>query len=287
MFSSKQNPKNLPTLNNLNERPKLLDGAIILGGVLMAAFTLQSYRSFHSPAGIPKFNKLSAREAESTAGSIRSYLEKHPEDFNAWARLAVAFYYQGPSHYSEGLNAVEKARSLGATSETLFYYAGRMYESLGLPEYAYQELSKYSRHYPDDFETRVRLANLLSKQGKTEDAYKEYKALTDHWPKDATLWFNFGVVCKEKGDWDGALACFTKAKELSKDLPEGGIFQQGEVMRLKGSMDEAMVFYQQELARNPRHLPSLLALESLQRKKSLWKEAAETRKKIAEVKAAS
>ena len=58
------------------------------------------------------------------------------------------------------MNALEKARSLGATSESLFYYAGVMYEALGLPDYAVNELSKYLRHYPDDYDTQMRLANL-------------------------------------------------------------------------------------------------------------------------------
>ncbi len=252
--------------------------------MLLVGVTLKSYRSFSVPTGPPQYHKLTAKEAEGTIRSIQSFLETHPEDFKAWARLAIAYYYKGPEFYGDGLNALEKARSLGATSEILFYYAGLMYEALGLPEYAYHELSKYLRHFPDDFETRVRLANVLAKQGKTEEAYKQYGLLTEKWPKDATLWYNFGVVSKERGDLDGALSCFLKAKELSKTLPEGGIFQQGEVMRLKGSLDEAMAFYQQELALHPQHMPSLLALEALQKKKSLWKEARETRKKINDLK---
>ena len=50
------------------------------------------------------------------------------------------------------INALEKARSLGANSESLFYYAGVMYEALGLPDYAANELSKYLRHHPEDYE---------------------------------------------------------------------------------------------------------------------------------------
>jgi len=53
-----------------------------------------------------------------------------------------------------------------------------MYEALGLPEYATNELTKYLRHHPDDYETELRLANLLSQQKKTEDAYKLYQMIS-------------------------------------------------------------------------------------------------------------
>ena len=56
--------------------------------------------------------------------------------------------------------------------------------------------------------------------------------LTRKWPNDPTLWFNFGVVSKEKGDLDGALRrVLTKAAELTKQMPEGGIFKKA---RLRG-----------------------------------------------------
>jgi len=40
----------------------------------------------------------------------------------------------------------------------------------------------------------------------------------------------------------------------------------------------------QELALHPQHLPALVALEAAQRRKSMWKEARETRQRIAALK---
>jgi len=265
----------------VKERSRLWDVSLIAGGVLLAGVTLRSYRSFEAPGGQPNQDRLSPREAEGTIRSAKSYLDSNPEDFNAWSRLAIAYYYKGPDSYADGINALEKARALGATSEAMFYYAGVMYEALGLPEYASNELSKYLRHYPDDYETQIRLANLLLEQKKTEDAYKLYQTLLKKWRSDATLWFNFAIVSKEKGDLDGALACLSKVKELVKQLPEGGLYQEGEIQRLKGSDDQAILLYLQELAAHPQYLPALTALEAVQRRKSMWKEARETRQRIA------
>ena len=256
----------------------------MIGGVLLAGLTLKTYRALNAPAGNPKENRQSIQEADSTVAAAQSLLQSNPEDFNAWSRLAIAYYYKGPNFYAEALNALQKARSLGATSESLFYYAGVMDEALGLPEYAANELSKYLRHHPDDYETQVRLANLLAQQKKTEEAYKLYQLLSQKWANDPTLWFNFGVVSKEKGDLDGALACFKKVIHITRQLPEGGLFQEGEIARLKGSDEQAILLYQRELGAHPQFLPALTALEAAQRRKSLWKEARETRNKIAALK---
>ncbi len=271
----------------MKDRSRLWDGTLIVGGIVLAGLTLKTYRVFDAPSGRPSDNRISSEEATSTISSAKSFLNSNPESFNAWSQLAIAYYYKGPDYYADGLNALEKARSLGATSETLFYYGGVMYEALGLPEYAMNELSKYLRHHPEDYETQIRLANLLAQQKRVDDAYKLYGKLSERWPHDATLWFNFGIVSKDKGDLDGALACFNKVLKLAKELPEGGLYQEGEVARLKGSDDQAISFYQQELKSHPRYLPALSALEAAQRRKSLWKEARETRQKIAEVKLSS
>ena len=268
----------------MNERSRLWDASILVGGMLLAGLTMKSYRSFSAPEGSPNQNRISPQEAESVISNAKSYLNSHPDDFNAWSQLAIADFYKGPDTYADGLNAIDKARSLGATSESFFYYAGVMYEALGLPDYALNELTKYLRHHPDDYETQIRLANLLAQEKKYEDAYVLYKALSEKWSNDPTLWFNFGVVSKEKGDLDGALACFKKVLQIVPSFPEGGFYQEGEIARLKGSDDAAIPLYQQELAAHPQYLPALVALEAAQRRKNLWNDARETRKKMTDLK---
>ena len=257
---------------------------MIAGGVLAAAMTLRAYRSFDALSGTPEQNRLTHGQGRSLVSSAKSYLSSNPEDFNAWSQLAVAYYSLGPDSYPDAINALEKARSLGATSESLFYYAGVMYEALGLPDYAVNELSKYLRHYPDDYETQMRLANLLVQLKKYDDALKLYQTLAKSGPTDPTLWYNFAVVNKEKGDLDAALTCFKKLHQLVKEPPDGELYQEGEVMRLKGSDDQAIALYQQEISLHPSFLPALTALEAAQRRKGLYKEARETRKKIAALK---
>src|ERR1700759_666921 len=94
------------------------DSSFVIGGVFLAGLTLKAYRSFDAPAGTPNENRLSIQDADSIIASAKSYLNSNPEDFNAWSRLGIAYYYRGPDTYADGINALEKARALGATSES-------------------------------------------------------------------------------------------------------------------------------------------------------------------------
>jgi tetratricopeptide (TPR) repeat protein len=251
-----------------------------VGGIVLAGTTLHQFQTYDSPQGYPDRFQQSPSAASSSVETLKSHVESHPDDFNAWARLGIAHFYAGPDHYAEGLNAIDRARSLGSTSESLFYFAGMMYEALGLPDYAANELSKYLRHFPQDFETQVRLANLLAKRGKLDDALKQYEVLSQRADQDPVIWFNMGVVLKEKGELDRASSCFLKVHSLSPEPLEGLFYQEGEIAKSRSAWDDALPLYLKELERYPQSLPALLGLESVQKKKNLWKEARDTRSKI-------
>ena len=74
-----------------------------------------------------------------------------------------------------------------------------------------------------------------------------------------------------------------EVEEIAGRLPEGGLFEQGEIYRLMGDEGKALQFYQQELARQPASLPALEATEKMIRSKDA-KQARALRKRIAEVK---
>jgi tetratricopeptide (TPR) repeat protein len=270
----------------VNEHSRYWDTAFVVGGVLIAGLTLRVYRGFDGPSGNPAKNRLTPDQAQNIVNSASVYLHSNPEDFNAWSQLAIAYFNLGPESYPDAMNALEKARSLGANSESLYYYAGVMYETLGLPDYAINELSRFLRHFPEDYETQIHLANLLAQQKKYDDAYRLYQGLMRRNSGDPTLWFNFALVSKEKGDLDGALSAFARLHQLVKELPEGGLYQEGEIWRLKGLDNQAISFYQQENSLHPSSLPAFVALESAQRRLGLSKEARETRKKISALKSA-
>jgi len=266
------------------QRSRLIDGLVVAAGVGLLSITFRQYRLYSTPTLSTISQTLSETEARLQATTTKSHLEAHPEDFNAWSRLAIAYFNLGPSSFAEGLNALDKARSLGATSAALFYYAGVMYDQLGLVDYAVNELEKFNRHQPGHYETQVRLGNLYVRQKNFEKAEAAYAQLMGGHPKDPTLWFNFAVICKERGQYDQALAALERLQGLLGHLPEGGEFQRGDILRLRGDEEGSIASYKSELVNFPRFLPALQALESLARKRNQWQEAREYKKRISEVK---
>lgn len=224
--------------------------------------------------------ELNSGHADRRVAKAQARLSEHPEDLEALSELAIANFLKGPESYVEGINALEKARSLGSTDEALFFYAGAMYDALGLRDYAANEFNRYLRHHPDEYEAQVRLANVLYHDKKYDEAKTLYRKALDSWPKDPTVWFNFAVVCTEKGDTAEAEKALDHVRRLAGNLPKGGLFLEGEIARVKRSDGAAIERYQQELALYPNYIPALEALEAMQKRKGFVKDARETHKRL-------
>ncbi len=254
---------------------------MLLGGIGLIAATLHLYPAFEVSNSKPHFSPAAAdRQIE----AAQSYLSGHPDDIDSYIALGMGYYQKGPDHYVEAMNAFEKARDLGATSELLFYYTGVMYDALGLPEYAINELSKYLRHHPNDYETLLRLGNLYFRQKRTDDALAIYKEALHSWPKDATAWFNYAILNKDKGNYPVALNALEEVEKIAGRLPEGGVYERGEIYRLSGDTTRAFQSYQEELAAHPSFLPALEATEAMLRAKGDQKQARNFQKRIREIK---
>jgi len=255
------------------------------GGLLLVGLTLYKYPTFEiSSRTLSTRPQYTPDAADRQVESAKAYLTNHPDDFNTYIALSMAYYAKGPEHYVEAMNALDKARSLGATSEQLFFYAGVMYEALGLPDYAINEFSKYLRHHPNEYETMIRLANLHFRQKHLDDAQAMYKEAIHLWPNDATAWFNYALINKEKANYPVALNCLDQVVKIAGRLPAGGLYEQGEIYRLKGDSPRALQYYQQELARQPNFIPALEATEAIIRAKGDVKQAKNIRKRIVELK---
>jgi cellulose synthase operon protein C len=256
--------------------------AICFLALLWIAYWRPSHSSLSGKSGRPVV--WSPGEADRHMAAAQAILKDNPEDLKAMAALAVAFFYKGPDFYVDALNTLERARTLGATDESLFYYAGVMYSALGLPEYAANDYKRFLRHRPNDYEAQVRLANVYFQQEKTDEAYALYKQALKDWPNDHTVLFNFAVVSTKKNDLESAEKALDGVEKARGSLPPGGLFQRGEIARARGDEKAAIAFYQQELTGTPDHLPTLKALEAALRRQGDYKAARALKSRISEVK---
>lgn len=262
------------------------DVALVAAGlVLGAVFSRGCHSSYQGSSDKPI--ETSSYQADRRVEQAKSRLQTHPEDLDALADMAIGYYLKGPEHFADGVNALEKARALGSTDERLFFYAGLMYEALGLFDYAANDFGRYLRHHPDDYESLVRLGNILFKLKKYDEARALYRQALSEWPKDPTVWFNYAVVLVGKGEAEEAENALARTKKIAGDLPEGGRFVEGEIARLRAQDDNAMTRYEEELSIHPSYVPALEALEVVQKKKGLVKEARNTHKRLVDARKAA
>lgn len=261
----------------------LWDVILVAGGLLLVGITFRTYRFFEPTEGPSRHVSYSPVEADRRIESAKSYLASHPDSYSALTDLAIAYFQKGPDSYIDAMNALEKARAAGATDDSLFYYAGVMYDALGLPDYAANELSKYLRHHPDDYESLVRLANVYFREKDFDQAQTLYRHAVQEWPKDPTLWFNLAVVNTQKNSLDEAASDLQQVIKLAGQLPEGGYYQQGEIARLKGLEDNAIQSYQQELSLRPDYIPALEALEGIFKHRGDLKQVRAFQKRITDL----
>jgi len=219
----------------IDRRYRTGDGVIVVAALGLLLLTFREYRGFTSTSGPIDVSASSPIAAAARMQSDKSYLLTHADDFNAWTDLAIACYQKGPDAYAEGLNALDKARKLGATGDALFWYAGVMFQGLGLPDYAISELERYRHHYPDHRETRARLANLYLQVKRTDEAWALYEELRKENPKDPVILYNYAIVAKEKGQWADAYSALAALHQDGQPFPESDAALEKEI---KSHMDE-------------------------------------------------
>lgn len=157
-----------------------------------------------------------------TLTEARERLKDHPDDLEAQVAVAVAAYQKGRESYPAALNAVHRAFRLGATDHRLFFYAGTMYDALGLHAQAAEELEKFLRHQPRHEIANLRLGSVYYHLKRLEDATDRLETAYRTNPRNPVTLANLGRVYAERGLWDDAADKLAAAVELSSPtVPPG------------------------------------------------------------------
>jgi len=242
--------------------------AIIIGGIslLTLGITYRIYESSTYPRNPREF--ISSGQADQRIRAAKERLNKDPDDLDGLRSLALAYYQKGPDYYVDALNALEKAQRLGIVDNHLFYYAGVMYESIGLTSYAIPEYQRFLRHYPNDYEVSLRLANAYFRERKLDAAIGQYTHIVKFWASDSTALLNRAIAYGEKREWDKALNDFmVLERKVGVNFPPQAYYQRALVWKQKNELAEAEKDLRKELARSPQYLPALQLLHDLLVKK--------------------
>ena len=217
-------------------------------GVAVLLWTVRRYPAPPPPLPFPRHADefRSAPVLEAAKAASLAVIADHPDDIAAHVNLAIACFEGGSGDYVKGLEYLERARDLGALDERLFYYAGVMYESQGLSDYAVPEYEKYLRRHPDDLETRLRLANLFLRLEDVDKSIEAYRLVLAAQPNDPLVSYNLALAYREKKSWAEGLAALKPYLDAGKQLPAGGHKLLGDLNRGAGDAQRALSEYELE-----------------------------------------
>ena len=190
---------------------------------------------------------------------------------------------------------------------------------------AYEHLHDYNKviatlkrilvQTPEDLELRLRLAGLLEKQGRLQEAIKEYTVILPRLSKDekTVAMKNIGYLSFQSGQKKKALSWYLKAAKYDRKDPNlyyniGSIYEEfkrhelaenylrlaldlrkddiegrlriGQSLSKKGRLKEAKTYVEEILARDPKHLEALILLATIAEKQGDKKALENTYKKI-------
>jgi len=108
------------------------------------------------------------------------------------------------------------------------------------------------RKNPDAWMAHTNLGNVLSAQGKFDEAISNYRQALQIKPDDAKPHYNLGKALQSQGKLDEAIRHYHQALQLKPNYAEAHN-NLGAALQLQGKLDEAISHYRQALRIKPNH----------------------------------
>ncbi|MBI4802268.1 MAG: hypothetical protein HY796_07055 [Elusimicrobia bacterium] len=154
---------------------------------------------------------LEARGLERKLSGLKERLRNNSNDIQALFESGLLKFQKGPAGYIAAISDLETARTKGLSDIRTFYYLGRMYQAVGLYDFALQEYERFLNNRPDDFEVRMLMAKLLFAAGKYPQAVREYDNLNGRYPENVLVLENLALSrFKNAQDWRPVLDALRK-----------------------------------------------------------------------------
>lgn len=231
-------------------------------------------------------------------------LAKDPDDLQTVVDRGVVYFEMGPDHYADALNAFNAAWQAGVFDERIFYYSGILYENLSFFDEAQRQYERFLRHEPDDREIRLRLARLLFRMGKWDDAVARYQEFLQENDKDVTALINCGLAEQKKielasgpkvrlsaddrakleSERDQAISYLENAAKLQPDLPAGVYGALAKLQAAQGNWPGAAASCEAELRKSPDDAEILAILAQADEKTNQPQKALEAYGRLAQKK---
>lgn len=185
----------------------------------------------------------------------------HPE--------AIAYHQQGvrlqqTGHLTEAANAYREALAMDEGLELTRANLAMVLHQLGESDSAIEQYRRLLEKHPRNTKARFNLGIVYASVGQLERAIAEYRQVLTTDPHHAMALGNLGWILQQQQRWGEAIAVLERLKNLTPDDVTVA-HQLGLLHRRVGDIESAERCWKELLEKDPRQVPTLLALSELNR----------------------
>jgi tetratricopeptide (TPR) repeat protein len=164
--------------------------------IFVAVYAVWTREQGSVPGLFPRAGEefLAVGKLDRKLAAFEERIRNNPNDIKAFFEAGLLKFQKGPGSYVEAISDLETARSRGFSDIRTFYYLGRMYQAMGLYDFALEEYRRFLNNRPEDFEVRMLEAKLLFTLGRYPQSVKAYEDLSAAYPKNILALENLALA---------------------------------------------------------------------------------------------
>ncbi|WP_259780735.1 XrtA/PEP-CTERM system TPR-repeat protein PrsT [Aestuariispira ectoiniformans] len=189
-------------------------------------------------------------QSEGVDAALKSVVENAEGASPETVALSRGDLLMRKQQYGEAVKAYNKVLE----TDQRAFIAARKYQAMsqaGQPDEALAWLQDWTKSHPEDMDLRLYYASTLMGLGKTEDAAKEYVALTKDDPKNAIAWNNAAWLYEQMGRPD-SMDLAKKAYDAAPNSPAIADTY-GWLLFKRGKVDESLDLMKRAYVRAPEN----------------------------------
>ncbi len=188
--------------------------------VLLAVGTVLSCscKKEESPAEKKQGGAFNPYAVDTILFEAKKKVEEHPEDSDAWFRLADLYERNG--EYTEAIDAYRKVSKLKPEQGYVYLKIGTLYDRLGQPGEAVEMLKKAVHHMPGYAVVYNNLGIAYGKLGKNSEEISALKKAIQLRPSYVTARYNLGIAYLRVKNKKAALQQYQALKNIATGAAE-------------------------------------------------------------------
>jgi len=206
---------------------------------------------------------------------------------NAFAHYNLGNLFQKQAELDKAVGAYQEAIALNNHYPQMHLNLGNVFREQGELDQAIDCYQRALSLNPDYVDAHNNLGELLIEDGKLVEAGNHLQEALALNPKYGKTYHNLGKLREAQGQMDNALVCWQRALELMKPDDARSYFKVGYMLTKRDRFTEAMNYFRQALALEPKHFDAHTNLADVLRSQGMINDAITHYKQALEIKPTS